>query len=115
MILRRSCTNYYPFRLTFAYTQKRRAVIMKAVKWNWEKGIYVKIRDDADIVAFLQKIRFCRSRVEFFTVEGDRLDLKSTLAGYLLTALSADGEISKFGEVAFEDEGDKALLNDYLE
>lgn len=74
----------------------------------------MKIRKDADIVAFLKQIEACRGSVEFSTAEGDRLDLKSPLARYILAALCAKGEISDSGEVLCEDEDDRAMLKMYL-
>ena len=74
----------------------------------------MKIRKDADIVALLKQVEACRGRVEFSTDEGDRLDLKSPLARYVLAALGAKGEISSSGEIICEDERDCEMLMMYL-
>ena len=74
----------------------------------------MKIQANADIVAFLKQIEACRGRVEFFTDQGDRLDLKSTLDRYLLAALGANGGITYSGEVICENDDDYALLIPYL-
>lgn len=74
----------------------------------------MKIRKDADIVAFLKLVKSCQGRVEFLTAQGDRLDLKSSLARYILAALSAKGCVSDSGEVACENADDCTLLMRYL-
>lgn len=74
----------------------------------------MKIHKDTDIVAFLKQIETCRGQVEFCTDQGDRLDLKSALARYLLAALSANDGITYSGEVICEYDDDYALLLPYL-
>ena len=79
-----------------------------------EGRVLVRIRKDADIVALLKQVEACRGRVEFSTAEGDRLDLKSPLARYILAALSTRGGISDSGEVTCENEDDCEMLKMYL-
>ncbi len=74
----------------------------------------MKIRKETDIVAFLKQVLSCRGRVEFLTAQGDRLNLKSSLARYILAALCVNREISDSGEVLCENEEDCALLMQYM-
>ncbi len=77
-------------------------------------GESMKLRSGIDIVAFLRRVNACGGRVEFVTAQGDRLDLKSTLARYILAALSADGKSAECGQVVCENPGDAEILREFL-
>ena len=80
-----------------------------------KKGIKnMKIHNITNIDKFFDVIAKCNGRVELVTAEGDRLNLKSTLAQYVaLAKVFSDGTIPSLELVVYEAE-DIGRLVDYM-
>ena len=50
------------------------------------------LRQDIDIIKFLQQVKRCRDEVLFETTEGDRLNLTSTLSQYVFCSIASHPE-----------------------
>lgn len=72
------------------------------------------LREMIDISRFLKQVQLCKGEVEFYTREGDCLNLKSALSKYLFAAVTADKELAHAGEVRCQVEGDYDFLADFL-
>ena len=74
----------------------------------------MKIHNITNIDKFFDVIAKCNGRVELVTAEGDRLNLKSTLAQYVaLAKVFSDGTIPSLELVVYEAE-DIGRLVDYM-
>ena len=74
----------------------------------------MKVHNITNIDKFFDVIAKCNGRVELVTAEGDRLNLKSTLAQYVaLAKVFSDGTIPSLELVVYEAE-DIGRLVDYM-
>ncbi len=77
----------------------------------------MRLKEKANIVAFLQDARAARGDVWFQTDEGDQLNLKSVLSQYVfISAAGNEGESAlKNGKIVCEKKQDYQFLQEYLE
>lgn len=74
----------------------------------------MKLKPNVDVTAFLTATKSCLGEVEFYTEEGDCLNLKSELSKYLFAAISGQEELMDNGYVVCHNTTDYAQLRDYL-
>lgn len=72
------------------------------------------LRQNTDMVCFLQTVEKCSGEVSFTTTQGDQLNLKSELSKYVFAVVAANPDIIKNGQIVIQNEGDAALLRDFL-
>ncbi len=70
----------------------------------------MKLKTDVELISFFQKIRQCKGEVEFHSMQGDILNLKSSLSQYLFASLMARPEFLLAGEIICKEESDRELL-----
>ena len=58
----------------------------------------MRLKENADLIRFLEKVKECEHDVYFYTGEGDKLNLKSTLSQFLFSAVAAEDEMLKSGK-----------------
>lgn len=75
----------------------------------------MRLRENADLIKFLEKVKECGRDVYFYTGEKDKLNLKSTLSQFLFSAVAAEDEMLKSGKVICDDPEDYPLLAEFLE
>lgn len=75
----------------------------------------MRLKNEVDLVALIQKAQSCSGEVVFATGESDRLNLKSTLSQYLLVMLAREKNKWKQGSVLCENQADYQLLADFLQ
>lgn len=74
----------------------------------------MKLKKKIDLVSFVKKVKECESEVCLVTEDGDRLDLKSALAQYVLVTLSKQETLLENSEIICSLEDEKQLA-DFLE
>lgn len=74
----------------------------------------MKLKKEISLTSFLQKVKDCRGEVTFQTEEGDSLNLKSVLTGYIFVALMMSPEVLDEGWITCEEKEDYDILNEYL-
>lgn len=74
----------------------------------------MKLRENTDLIRFIKTIKTCREDVFFYTKEGDRLNLKSTLSQYLFSLTSGNKELLREGIIECREPSDYQILADYL-
>ena len=74
----------------------------------------MKLKENTDLIAFIKAIKKCRRDVFFYTGEGDRLNLKSTLSQYLFSVLTGNKELLQNGKIECQEPSDYQMLEDYL-
>ncbi len=74
----------------------------------------MKLKTDLNVVAFMNAVRKCSSRVCFDTAEGDHLDLRSTLSQFVFVSAAA-GRLPELDAQISCSEEDLPLLLPYLE
>lgn len=67
------------------------------------------LSEDVDIVQFLSAVKTCREDVFLETVEGDRLNLKSTLSQYVFAACANGRGFLKKARIICAEEDVKSL------
>lgn len=75
----------------------------------------MKLKANTDTITFLNAVKQCRGEVLFKTIEGDVLNLKSTLSSYVFCAVNSAPEMVESSRVECSDPEDYRLLGDYLE
>lgn len=75
----------------------------------------MKIKENIDIVSFLDKAKECLGDVFLHTSEGDILSLKSLLSQYVLMSILCKPNLLREARVICTDENDYQSLSDYLE
>ena len=75
----------------------------------------MKLKQNIDIVSFLNTIKKCTSDVYLQTAEGDSLNLKSNLSQYIFVSLSFSHAPLMNGTVLCADPEDEKMLKYYLE
>lgn len=74
----------------------------------------MKLKDQINIPAFLQAIQKCEADVLFVTLEGDRLNLKSTLSQFVFTAVIAGSLKQLEGAIELQQSSDVAVLSEFI-
>ncbi len=77
-------------------------------------GVNLKIKENVDIVSFLDKTKECLGDVFLHTAEGDILNLKSLLSQYILMSILCNPVLLENARVICTDESDYLSLSDYL-
>ncbi|MCD8085896.1 MAG: polya polymerase [Clostridiales bacterium] len=75
----------------------------------------MKLKANIDYKKFLASVRRCKGEVYYDTVEGDRLNLKSTLSEYLFATAAVTSGIIENSGVVCQLEEDYARLADFVE
>ena len=75
----------------------------------------MKLKQQADLAAFLEAVGQCRGNVHFNTAEGDSLNLQSVLSQYVFAALAGKPELWRSGEIVCDTAADLLRLHDFLE
>ncbi len=75
----------------------------------------MKLKANIDYKEFLAIVHSCKGEVYYDTVEGDRLNLKSTLSEYLFATAAVTSDIIEDGGVVCQQEEDYALLSKFVE
>ncbi|MCD8141980.1 MAG: polya polymerase [Clostridiales bacterium] len=75
----------------------------------------MKLKANIDYTKFLASVHKCKGEVYYDTVEGDRLNLKSTLSEYLFATAAVTSDFIENGGVFCQQEEDYALLADFVE
>ena len=73
------------------------------------------LRTDTDITKFLKEVLKCSGEVCFETLEGDHLNLKSTLRQFIFCSLITEPEILYGGIVLLYDISDRERLKGFME
>ena len=66
----------------------------------------MKLKQQADLAAFLEAVGQCRGNVHFNTAEGDSLNLQSVLSQYVFAALAGKPELWRSGEIVCDTAAD---------
>ncbi len=74
----------------------------------------MKLKDQISIPVFLQAIQECEADVLFVTLEGDRLNLKSTLSQFVFTAVIAGSLKQLEGNIELQQSSDVVFLNEFI-
>lgn len=74
----------------------------------------MRLKPDINIPAFMQAVQTCHGEVNYFTPEGDRINLKSTLMRFIFVAVFADKTQNLNGQIEIQNPQDKNRLQDYL-
>lgn len=74
----------------------------------------MRLKEKADLVAFIRQVRECENDVFLKTEEGDQLNLKSVLSQYLFVVLAEQHEILRNSKVSCSPE-DRRRLAAFLE
>lgn len=75
----------------------------------------MRLKENTDLIGFIKTIKKCRQNVFFCTMEGDRLNLKSTLSQYLFSVLTENRDLLQSGEIECQEPSDYQMLEDYLQ
>lgn len=73
-----------------------------------------KLNPNANFDHFLETVQACKGRVRFRTVEGDLLDLQSSISQYVFIAVVAGKLHNLDGWLEVEEAQDVELLADYI-
>lgn len=74
----------------------------------------MKLKDGINYADFLDTVKKCKKDVLFETLDGDQLNLNSTLSRFLFSTVSGHEGIIKSGTVRCQCEEDKAILKDFI-
>ncbi|MFV0465582.1 MAG: hypothetical protein ACK5ML_05855 [Lachnospiraceae bacterium] len=75
----------------------------------------MKIKQQVDLIEFLNAVKNCNSEVYFETTQGDSLALGSQLCQYIFCSLASKPELLEQGVIRFQDPSDAAILTEFLE
>lgn len=73
----------------------------------------MRLKEGADLAAFIRKVKTCEYDVFLKTQEGDQLNLKSALSQYVFVVLAERQEILRNSEIACSPE-DKEKIEEFL-
>lgn len=73
----------------------------------------MRLKDNCDIVAFLNAVQKCKGEVLLSTKEGDRLNLKSLLSRYVFAVIAENRKLTQESRIDCGAE-DLALLEDFI-
>ena len=74
----------------------------------------MKLKPNIDLIEFFKAVQKCPGNVLYCTDEGDRLDLKSVLSQYLLTAVSMKPDILEMGQIVCDRPEGEAVLAGFV-
>lgn len=74
----------------------------------------IKIRENADLISFLRAVESCDGEVEFYSGQGDILNLKSVLSRYLFATLTGKKNLLSGGFIRCEKAQDRKLLDQFI-
>ena len=74
----------------------------------------MRLREDVDIMEFLDTVKKCRGEVLFETEDGDSLNLKSFLSEYLFTMVASNRNYVLSGQVKCLMEEDYVTLGEFV-
>lgn len=74
----------------------------------------MKLKENADLPAFLRQVKKCGGDVFLETQEGDSLNLKSTLSQYIFVSLGTGNTLISNSIITCNLTGDLHILEDYL-
>lgn len=74
----------------------------------------MRLRDEFNVVTFLENAKKCGGDVFFHTTEGDILNLKSLLSQYVLVSLICNPGLLQNAKIICTQEEDYTNLSDYL-
>lgn len=74
----------------------------------------IKFREDVDLIQFLRAVELCEGEVEFYSGQGDILNLKSILSRYLFAALTGKKNLLSGGWIRCEKSQDRKLLDQFI-
>ncbi|MBQ7371752.1 MAG: hypothetical protein IJW67_07720 [Blautia sp.] len=75
----------------------------------------MKLKKNVNLMEFVQAVKTCGHDVFFETVEGDRLNLKSTLSEYIFAAAGTDQSFLDKGEIVCDEEADFKKIASFVE
>lgn len=75
----------------------------------------MKFKKDVDFAKFFQAVKKCSEDILFYTIEGDQLNLSSTLSRFIFSTVNTHEGIISSGRVVCKCEADKELLREFLE
>lgn len=74
----------------------------------------MKLKEEIDVIAFLEAVKKCDGEVFFHSAEGDILNLKSLLSQYVLLTVLCNPGLLKNALVVCTQDDDYNKLADYL-
>lgn len=74
----------------------------------------IKFREDVDLIQFLRAVELCEGEVEFYSGQGDILNLKSVLSRYLFAALTGKRKLLSCGWIRCEKSQDRKRLDQFI-
>ncbi|MCI6997696.1 MAG: hypothetical protein MR936_13170 [Eubacterium sp.] len=74
----------------------------------------MKLKERIDYAKFLDTVKICNRDVFFETLDGDQLNLNSTLSRFLFSTVCGHEGIIKSGMVRCQCEEDKELLKEFI-
>ena len=74
----------------------------------------MKLKENADLPAFLRQVKKCGGDVFLDTQEGDSLNLKCTLSQYIFVSLGTGNTLISNSIITCSLTGDLHILEDYL-
>lgn len=75
----------------------------------------MKFKKDVDFGEFFKKVKQCKQDVLFYSLEGDQLNLSSTISRFIFSAVNFHEGIISSGNVVCGCEEDKELLKEFFE
>lgn len=70
----------------------------------------MRLKENVDIVCFLQVVKECEADVYLETDENDRLNLKSVLSQYVAVVMTSDKELMKRCHITCNDKDCEKLM-----
>lgn len=74
----------------------------------------VRLKEDADIVKFLDRAKRCKGDISLCTKEGDVLNLKSVLTQYICVVIANEKDILSDSCIVLDQDSDQELLEEFL-
>ncbi len=74
----------------------------------------MKLKDGINYADFLDTVKKCNKDVLFETLDGDQLNLNSTLSRFLFSTVSGHDGIIRSGTVRCQCEEDKEILKEFI-
>lgn len=73
----------------------------------------MKLKENIDMIAFMDKTKQCHGDIYFHTSEGDSLNLKSTLCQLIMATLLSSPKLLYSGEIICTEDADYNTLQDF--
>lgn len=74
----------------------------------------MQLKENSNLLEFLQQVKRCNSDVLFTTTDGDLLNLKSELSRYIFATITGKEDFALKGRIKCADADDAQLLKDFL-